>query len=359
MRVFNFNPGPSTLPLSVLEQVQREMTNWHNTGMSVMEISHRSSQFVELLGEIKADFCKLAGLGDDYEVLFCQGGASQQFAMLPMNLAKTGQADYAVTGSFAKKAAQEAEMYSQVRVVTDSSDRNFAYIPPIDASMLSANASYLHIATNNTIYGTSYRDRIPQTGGIPLVADMSSNIFSEPLDYTQFGMVYAGAQKNLGPSGLTVVLIRKDLIGAPSFADTPIMLRYQTFADNDSLYNTPPSFSIYAMGLVLKWIDSMGGLKEIGRHNVEKAELLYQALDESKIFTPTADKKDRSIMNVTFVSNDEAIDADFVKGASAKGLIGLKGHRSVGGIRASLYNAMPLEGVRALVDYLHEFESRR
>lgn len=357
MRVFNFNPGPATLPVTVLETVQAEMLDWHGTGMSVMEVSHRSPEFMGMLADTKARFMRLAGISDEYDVLFCQGGASQQFAMVPMNLAVTGEAEYAVTGSFAKKAAQEAGKYCDVHVITDSLDKNFSYIPAIDASKIHDKSSYVHICSNNTIFGTSYRDRIPDVGGLPLVADMSSNILSEPLDYSKFAMIYAGAQKNLGPSGLTLVAIRKELIAPPAVENTPTMLQYKTFADNDSLYNTPPSFSIYVMGLVFEWLEQLGGLPAIGKMNVEKANLLYDALDESKFFKGTARKEDRSIMNVTFVSPDSQIDADFVKAAKEKGLVGLKGHRSAGGMRASLYNAMPVEGVQALVSFLKEFEA--
>ncbi len=359
MRVYNFNPGPATLPLPVLEKVQSELLDWNHSGMSVMEVSHRSSQFMDMLAEVKANFRAISGLSDEHEVLFCQGGASQQFAMLPMNLAKTGVASYAVTGSFAKKAAAEAKKYTSVHIASDSSDRKFAYIPAISAADIAPNSSYLHICTNNTIYGTSYRDRIPQCGDVPLIADMSSNILSEPLDYNQFSMIYAGAQKNLGPSGLTILVIKKELLGEPAFAATPTMLQYKTFGDNDSLYNTPPTFAIYVTGLVLKWIGEMGGLQGVGEKNREKARLLYDALDASKLFKGTADAADRSIMNVTFVSADEQTDADFIKGATEKGLIGLKGHRAAGGMRASIYNAMPIDGVKALVAYIQEFEASR
>lgn len=358
MRVYNFAAGPATLPLSVLETAQRELVEYGSSGMSVMEMTHRGPDFSHILDESKASLRRLLSLSDDYEILYCQGGASQQFAMVPMNLMGSGKADYAVTGSFAKKAAQEAKMYGDVRVVSDSSDRNYSYIPKIDPASLRSDASYLHITSNNTIYGTSYRNNLPECGQLPLVADLSSNILSEVMDINRFALIYAGAQKNIGPAGLTLVIMRRELTEQLAFPQTPTMLRYKTFADNDSMYNTPPTYAIYMAGLIFAHLEKMGGVSAMQAQNERKAKMLYDALDASEFFTPLAEPSSRSLMNVTFVSPDKDNDAAFIKEAAANGLVNLKGHRVAGGMRASIYNAMPVEGVEALVQFMQDFEIR-
>jgi phosphoserine aminotransferase len=354
-RVYNFSAGPSMLPLAVLEKAQKEMVNYANSGMSVMEISHRSGLFTEIITGAEQLLRKLMNIPENYKVLFLQGGASQQFAMVPLNLlTKSGKADYINTGSWSKKAIKEAKKYGEISVIASSEDANYSYIPAFDPNMIDPEADYVHITTNNTIEGTVYTE-IPDTGGIPLVADMSSNILSEEIDVSKFGLIYAGAQKNIGPAGLTVVIIREDLIGnAKDFC--PTMLDYKTHSENDSLYNTPPTYGIYMAKLVFEWLEELGGLKEMERVNREKAQILYDFLEESNMFSSPVQKESRSIMNIPFISPSAEIDAEFVKKAKAAGLETLKGHRSVGGMRASIYNGMPIEGVKALVQFMKEFE---
>ena len=356
-RVYNFSAGPSMLPLPVLEKVQKELLNYNGTGMSVMELSHRSSTFEEIIQSAEALLRELMNIPDNYKVLFLQGGASLQFTMVPMNLlVKNKKADFVHTGSWSKKAMAEAKKFGEVRIVASSEDKKFRYIPSLDQSMFSKDADYVHITMNNTIEGTRF-STIPDTGNIPLVADMSSNILSQEYDVTKFGLIYAGAQKNIGPAGLTVVIIREDLIGnAPE--NCPTMLNYQTHSDKGSLYNTPPTFSIYVAKLVFEWLKELGGVAAIEKINKEKAQLLYDFLDESKLFHSPVEKESRSIMNIPFVLPSEELNAQFIKEAKAHGLETLKGHRSVGGMRASIYNAMPIEGVKKLVEFMKSFEAK-
>ena len=352
-RVYNFSAGPSMLPMSVLEQAASEMTNYNGSGMSVMEMSHRSPVYQEIIDTAESDLRKLMNIPDNYKVLFLQGGATQQFAAVPLNLMnKNGKADYIVSGQFSKKAAEEAAKFGEVNVIASSKDRNFAYIPFVDK--FSPDADYVHICYNNTIFGTVY-NYVPETGDIPLVADMSSGILSKPVDVSKYGLIYAGAQKNMGPSGLTVVIAREDLlVGARE--GTPVMLDYKVQADNGSMYNTPPCYSIYVAGLVFKWLLETGGLEEREKINVKKANILYDYLDNSKLFKATADKEVRSLMNVCFVTGDADKDKAFVAAAAKEGFVNLKGHRVVGGMRASIYNAMPIEGVEKLVDFMSKYE---
>ena len=344
------------LPLAVLEKAQKEMVNYANSGMSVMEISHRSGLFTEIITQAEQLLRKLMNIPENYKVLFLQGGASQQFAMVPLNLlTKSGKADYINTGSWSKKAIKEAKKYGEISVIASSEDANYSYIPAFDPNMIDPEADYIHITTNNTIEGTAYSE-IPDTGGIPLVADMSSNILSVEIDVSKFGLIYAGAQKNIGPAGLTVVIIREDLIGNAKDI-CPTMLDYKTHSENDSLYNTPPTYGIYMAKLVFEWLDELGGLKEMERINREKARILYDFLEESSMFTSPVQKESRSIMNIPFISPSDELDAEFVKKAKSAGLETLKGHRSVGGMRASIYNGMPVEGVKALVQFMKEFEN--
>lgn len=357
-RVFNFNPGPSTLPLPVLEKAQGELLNYKGTGMSVMEMSHRSKEFEAIAHSAEALFKELAGVGEDYRVLFLQGGASLQFNMIPLNFLTSGKtADYVVTGSFAEKAWKEAKKTGSANAAASTEQENYRRVPRQEELRFSNDAAYAHITTNNTIYGTQWH-YIPETGGIPLVADMSSDILSRPLDYNRFALVYAGAQKNLGPSGVTLVMIRKDLLQA--VPDTlPSMLRYDIFAKNDSLYNTPPTFALYMLELMLQWLKNSGGLPAIGKHNEEKAALIYEAIDASGgFYTGHAAKDSRSLMNITFRLPDEETEKAFVKEAAAAGLVGLKGHRSVGGMRASVYNAMSREGCETLAAFMHKFRMK-
>ena len=352
-RVYNFSAGPSMLPLSVLEKAAEEMTNYQGSGMSVMEMSHRSAVYQGIIDEAESNLRKLMNIPDNYKVLFLQGGATQQFAAVPMNLMrKNKKADYIVSGQFSGKAAEEAKKFGEVNIIATSKDRNFAYIPKVNE--FSPDADYVHICYNNTIFGTCY-DYVPETGDIPLVADMSSGILSRPVDVSKYGLIYAGAQKNMGPSGLTVVIIREDLIGDKK-DDIPVMLDYRVAADNGSMYNTPPCYSIYVAGLVFKWLLETGGLEEREKINVKKANILYDFLDNSKLFKATADKEVRSLMNVCFVTGDADKDKDFVSAASKAGFVNLKGHRVVGGMRASIYNAMPVEGVEALVEFMKNYE---
>lgn len=353
-RVYNFAAGPSSLPLEVLERAAREMTDYNGSGMSVMEMSHRSKWFDAIIKAAEADLRKLMNIPDNYSVLFMQGGASTAFAAIPLNFMKNGKADYIVSGNFSKKAYEEALKYGDARVCASGKDNGFSEIPEIKRSDIRTDADYLHICFNNTIYGTKF-DYIPDTGDIPLIADMSSCIISEPVDVTKFGVIYAGAQKNMAPAGLTVAIVRRDLLGYAREI-TPTMLNYQILSDNNSLYNTPPCYAIYIAGLVYKWILSLGGLEKMQEINVKKAAVLYDYLDSSKLFRPVAAKKCRSLMNVTFVTGDAELDAKFCAEATENGLVNIKGHRSVGGMRASIYNAMPTEGVEKLVEFMDKFE---
>ncbi|MBQ2990111.1 MAG: 3-phosphoserine/phosphohydroxythreonine transaminase [Clostridia bacterium] len=351
-RVFNFAPGPSMLPLEVLEKVQKDLLCYGSTGMSVMEMSHRSKMYLEIFDKTVADLKDVMGIPQGYKVLFLQGGATAMFATVPLNLMQGGKADYIDSGNFAHNALVEAKKYGEVVVAGSSREDSYTYIPEYT---LSPDAKYVHITTNNTIYGTRY-DHVPETGDVPLVADMSSNILSEVYDVSKFGLIYAGAQKNVAPAGVTIVVVREDLLGN-EMPCTPKVMSLKKMADADSMLNTPNCFGIYVAGLTFEWIKAQGGVAALEKVNVEKANLLYNFLDESKLFTGTAKAKDRSRMNVTFVTGDPEKDAAFVKAAAAKGLVNLKGHRIVGGMRASIYNAMPMEGVKALVDFMKDFEA--
>ncbi|MCL2827174.1 MAG: 3-phosphoserine/phosphohydroxythreonine transaminase [Oscillospiraceae bacterium] len=354
-RIYNFSAGPSMLPEAVLAKAQSKMLNFGGSGTSVMEMSHRSKAFVDIFDETKTLLKALMGVPDSHEILFLQGGASLQFAMVPLNLiGKTGKADYAVTGNFSNLAMKEAKHYGEIHEAASSADQNHTYIPAQDQLNLSKDAAYFHYCDNNTIYGTEW-NYVPDTGAVPLVSDMSSNILSKPMDVSKYGLIYAGAQKNMAPAGLTVVILDKSLLGL-ELSHTPTMLRYQTHVDADSMYNTPPTYNIYMLGLVLNWIEARGGLTAMERYNEEKAAILYDYLDESALFKACALPEFRSKMNVTFVTGDPDLDAKFAKEAGAAGLSNLKGHRVVGGMRASIYNAMPMEGVSALVEFMKEFE---
>ncbi len=354
-RVYNFSAGPSMLPLEVLVKAQSELVNYGTSGMSVMEMSHRSKDYEAIIESAEADLRTLMAIPDSYSVLFLQGGASLQFDMIPMNL-MTGskKADFVVTGQWAKRAVEEASKFGTANVVASSADKVFNYIPDLDTSKFSKDADYFHITLNNTIYGTRFTN-LPEVGDIPLVADMSSSILSEQIDITKFGLLYAGAQKNLGPAGVTVVIIRNDLIGHEP-ANTPSMLSYAIHAKEKSMFNTPPTYAIYVMGLVFKWMLERGGVVEMQKTNEKKAEMLYSYLDSSKLFRGTVVKKDRSLMNIPFVLPTEELNDKFIKLAKQAGFVNLKGHRTVGGMRASIYNAMPVEGVKALVDFMQKFE---
>ena len=354
-RVYNFSAGPAVLPEEVLQAAADEMMDYKGTGMSVMEMSHRSKPFEEIITEAEADLRDLMGIPDNYKVLFLQGGASQQFAAIPMNLMKNGVADYIITGQWAKKAAQEAEKYGKVNRIASSEDKVFSYIPDCSDLPIDDNADYVYICENNTIYGTKYKE-LPNTKGKILVADVSSCFLSEPVDVTKYGVIYGGVQKNIGPAGTVIVIIREDLIRDDVLPGTPTMLKYKTQADAKSLYNTPPAYGIYICGKVFKWLKKMGGLEVMKERNEKKAKLLYDFLDQSQLFKGTVVKEDRSLMNVPFVTGNEELDAKFVKEAKAAGLENLKGNRTVGGMRASIYNAMPYEGVEALVAFMKKFE---
>lgn len=354
-RVYNFSAGPAVLPEEVLQAAADEMMDYKGTGMSVMEMSHRSKPFEEIITEAEADLRDLMGIPDNYKVLFLQGGASQQFAAIPMNLMKNGVADYIITGQWAKKAAQEAEKYGKVNRIASSEDKVFSYIPDCSDLPIDDNADYVYICENNTIYGTKYKE-LPNTKGKILVADVSSCFLSEPVDVTKYGVIYGGVQKNIGPAGTVIVIIREDLIRDDVLPGTPTMLKYKTQADAKSLYNTPPAYGIYICGKVFKWLKKMGGLEAMKERNEKKAKLLYDFLDQSQLFKGTVVKEDRSLMNVPFVTGNEELDAKFVKEAKVAGLENLKGHRTVGGMRASIYNAMPYEGVEALVAFMKKFE---
>ena len=354
-RVYNFSAGPSMLPEEVLKTAADEMLEYGTTGQSVMEMSHRSKEYGEIIKTAEQDLRDIMNIPDNYEVLFLQGGASTQFAMVPFNLMnKNHKADYIITGQWANKAYKEAARYGEARIVASSKDKTFSYIPKVKAEDFDKQADYVHICFNNTIYGTKY-NYIPDTGDVPLVADISSCILSEPIDVSKFGVLYAGAQKNVAPAGVTIVIIRKDLIGN-AMDITPTMLNYATHAENGSMFNTPPCYNIYIAGLVFKWIKKLGGLEEMKKRNEEKAKILYDFLDSSKLFKGTVVKEDRSLMNVPFVTGNEELDAKFIAEAKNNGFVNIKGHRTVGGMRASIYNAMPLEGVKKLVEFMKKFE---
>ena len=354
-RVYNFSAGPAVLPEEVLAEAASEMLDYRGCGMSVMEMSHRSKAFGEIIENAEADLRELIGIPDNYRVLFLQGGASQQFAAVPMNLMKNRVADYIITGSWAKKAFKEAKIYGDARAIASSEDETFSYIPDCSDLDVSADADYVYICENNTIYGTKFHT-LPNTKGKDLVADVSSCFLSEPVDITKYGVMYGGAQKNIGPAGVVISIIREDLIRDEVLEGTPTMLKWKTQADADSLYNTPPAYGIYICGKVFKWLKDQGGLEAMQQRNQEKAALLYDYLDQSKLFRGTVRKEDRSLMNVPFVTGDADLDAAFVAESKAAGLENLKGHRSVGGMRASIYNAMPKAGVEALVAFMDKFE---
>ncbi|QNM04305.1 3-phosphoserine/phosphohydroxythreonine transaminase [Qiania dongpingensis] len=356
-RVYNFSAGPATLPEEVLKEAADEMLDFQGTGMSVMEMSHRSKAFDKIIKDAEQDLRDLMGIPDNYKVLFLQGGAHLQFAMVPMNFMKNGVADYIVTGNWAKRAWKEASKFGKANCVASSEDRNFSYIPDCSDLPIDDDADYVYICQNNTIYGTQFHT-LPNTKGKTLVADVSSCFLSEPVEVEKYGMLYGGVQKNIGPAGVVIAIIREDLITEDVYPNTPTMLQYKTHADKESLYNTPPAYGIYICGKVFKWLKKMGGLSAIKERNEKKASLLYDFLDGSSLFKGTAEKDSRSYMNVDFVTGDKELDAEFVKEAEAAGLAGLKGHRSVGGMRASIYNAMSVEGVEALVKFMKEFEKR-
>ena len=356
-RVYNFSAGPAVLPEEVLKEAAEEMLDYKGTGMSVMEMSHRSKAFQDIIDEAEQDIRDLMNIPDNYKVLFLQGGASQQFAMIPMNLKKNGVADYIVTGQWAKKAYQEAGKYIKANKVASSEDKTFSYIPDCSDLPISEDADYVYICENNTIYGTKYKT-LPNTKGKVLVSDVSSCFLSEPIDVSKYGIVYGGVQKNVGPAGLVISIIREDLIPTEELPEVPTMLQFKTHADAGSLYNTPNTYAIYICGKVFKWLKKQGGLEAMKARNEEKAKILYDFLDESKLFKGTVAKEDRSRMNVPFVTGDKDLDAKFVAEATAAGLVNLKGHRTVGGMRASIYNAMPIEGVKALVEFMKDFEAK-
>jgi phosphoserine aminotransferase len=354
-RVYNFSAGPAVLPEEVLKEAADEMLDYKGSGMSVMEMSHRSKEYEAIITEAEQDIRDLMNIPDNYKVLFLQGGASQQFAMIPMNLMKNGVADYIITGQWAKKAYQEAQKYGKANAVASSADKTFSYIPDCSDLPIDDDADYVYICENNTIYGTKYKT-LPNTKGKTLVADVSSCFLSEPVDVTKYGVIYGGVQKNVGPAGVVIVIIREDLITEDVLPGTPTMLQYKTHADAKSLYNTPPAYGIYICGKVFKWIKKQGGLAAMKEHNEKKAKILYDFLDESKLFKGTVVKEDRSLMNVPFVTGNDELDAKFVAEAKAAGFVNLKGHRTVGGMRASIYNAMPIEGVEKLVAFMKKFE---
>ena len=354
-RVYKFSAGPAVLPEEVLKEVADEMMDYRGCGMSVMEMSHRSKMFDDIIKEAEKDLRELMHIPDNYKVLFLQGGASQQFAMIPMNLMKNRVADYIVTGQWAKKAWQEAQKYGKANKIASSEDKTFSYIPDCSDLPVSEDADYVYICENNTIYGTKYKE-LPNTKGKILVSDVSSCFLSEPIDVTKYGLVYGGVQKNIGPAGMVIAIIREDLITEDVLPGTPTMLTYKTHADAGSLYNTPNCFCIYVCGKVFKWLKKMGGLEAMKERNEKKAAILYDFLDQSEMFHGTVEKKDRSLMNVPFVTGDKELDAKFVKESQEAGFENLKGHRTVGGMRASIYNAMPMEGVEALVAFMKKFE---
>lgn len=356
-RVYNFSAGPAVLPEEVLKEAAEEMLDYRGCGMSVMEMSHRSKMFEEIIQTAEADLRDLMGIPENYKVLFMQGGASLQFAMVPMNFMKNKVADYIITGQWAKKAWNEAKLFGTANAVASSADKTFSYIPDCFDLPISEDADYVYICENNTIYGTKFKT-LPNTKGKPLVADISSCFLSEPVDVEKYAMLYGGAQKNVGPAGVVIAVIREDMITEDVLPGTPTMMRYKTHADAGSLYNTPPAYGIYICGKVFKWIKNRGGLEAMKEYNEKKAKLLYDFLDQSKLFTGTVEKKDRSLMNVPFVTGDTDLDDLFVKEAKAAGLENLKGHRTVGGMRASIYNAMPMAGVEKLVTFMEDFEKK-
>jgi phosphoserine aminotransferase len=357
-RIYNFSAGPAVLPREVLEQARDELVNWQGCGMSVMEMSHRGKEYMGIQAQAEADLRELMGIPANYKVLFLQGGASSQFAMVPMNLLRgKASADYLNTGEWSKKAIKEAKKYGAVNVVASSDDRNFSYAPTQDAWKRDPNAAYVHYTPNETIGGVEMF-WTPETGAVPLVADMSSCILSRQMDVSKYGLIYAGAQKNIGPAGVTVVIVRDDLIGE-TVAGTPTMFDYKTHADSESMYNTPPTYGIYIAGLVFKLLKARGGIAAMEQQNIRKANLLYDYMDSTEFYNSPVARENRSRMNVPFTLKDAALDEDFLKGAKSRGLVQLKGHRSVGGMRASIYNAMPVEGVQSLVDYMKEFEKAR
>ncbi len=355
-RVYNFSAGPSMLPESVLKKAAAEMLDYEGSGQSVMEMSHRSKVYDAIIKGAESLLREVMEIPNNYKVLFLQGGASSQFAMVPMNLmTKSGKADYVLSGQFSTKAYKEGCLFGDCKAVASSKEDNFSHIPALDKSQFRPDADYFHICLNNTIYGTAWKE-LPETGSVPLVADISSCILSRPIDVSKFGVLYAGAQKNVAPAGLTIVIVREDLLGEP-LKGTPTMFNYKVMAENESMYNTPPCYSIYMCKLVLEWIkNEVGGLKNMEERNIKKAQVLYDYLDSSKLFQACAEKDSRSIMNVTFITGNADLDAKFVKESTAAGFVNLKGHRSVGGMRASIYNAMPTEGVEKLVAFMKEFE---
>jgi len=355
-RIYNFSAGPAVLPEEVLKEAAAEMLDYNGTGMSVMEMSHRSKAYDTIIKEAEQDLRDLLNIPDNYKVLFVQGGASLVFASVPMNLMKNKKAGYIVTGQWAKKAYQEAKIYGEAVELASSADETFSYIPDCSDLPITDDMDYVYICENNTIYGTKF-NTLPNTKGKPLVADLSSCLLSEPVDVSKYGMLYAGVQKNIGPSGVQIIIIREDLITDECLPGTPTMMKYKIHADNESLYNTPPTYGIYICGKVFKWLKKMGGLQAMKEYNEKKAKVLYDFLDESKLFKGTVRKEDRSLMNVPFVTGNEELDAKFVKEAKEAGFENLKGHRSVGGMRASIYNAMPMEGVEKLVEFMKKFEA--
>jgi phosphoserine aminotransferase len=363
MTIYNFSAGPAVLPKEVLQQAQDELVDWHGSGMSVMEMSHRGKEYMGIQAQAEADLRELMGIPANYKVLFLQGGASQQFAMVPLNLLRGKlSADYVMTGAWSKKAIGQAKKFSYVNVVADNSDKNNSYVPAFDSWKLDKDAAYLHYTPNETIGGVEFNWVPPvdngELGDVPLVADMSSNILSRPLDVSKFGLIYAGAQKNIGPAGLTVVIVREDLIGHAD-ARLPSMLDYKIHADNDSMYNTPPTYGIYMAGLVFQWLKRNGGIAAMEQTNIAKAKILYDAINASNgFYNCPVNEADRSRMNVPFTLKDASLDGEFLSQAGQQGLLQLKGHRSVGGMRASIYNAMPLAGVQALVDFMNQFARR-
>lgn len=354
-RVYNFSAGPAVLPEDVLREAAEEMLDYRGTGESVMEMSHRSKEFEGIIQEAEKDFRELLGLPDDFKVLFLQGGASTQFAMIPMNFMKNKKAAYIITGQWAKKAFKEAQIYGDAVAVASSEDKTFSYIPDCSDLDIPEDSDYVYICENNTIYGTKFKE-LPNTKGHKLISDVSSCFLSEPMDVNKYDMFYGGAQKNIGPAGVVIAAIKEDMITEDTLPGTPTMLKYKTHADADSLYNTPPCYGIYICGKVFKWIKSMGGLAAMKEHNEKKAAILYDFLDASSMFKGTVEKESRSLMNVPFVTGDDELNAKFISEAKAAGFINLKGHRSVGGMRASIYNAMPMEGVTKLVEFMDKFE---
>ena len=356
-RVYNFSAGPAVMPEEVLQEAAAEMMDYKGCGMSVMEISHRSALFQGIIDEAEQDLRDLMQIPDNYKVLFIQGGGHQQFAMVPMNLFQNKVADYIITGQWAKKAWKEAQMFGEAKAIASSEDKTFSYIPDCSDLDIDENADYVYICLNNTIYGTVFHE-LPNTKGKPLVADISSCFLSEPLDVSKFGILWGGVQKNVGPAGMAIAIVREDLIREDVLPQTPTMLKYDTYAKSGSLHNTPPVYTIYMCGKVFKWLKKQGGLEVMKKRNEEKAAILYDFLDSSKLFKGTVEKKDRSLMNVPFVTGDKELDALFIKEATEAGFVNLKGHRSVGGMRASIYNAMPIEGVQKLVEFMKAFEER-